>query len=318
MKNIKQKLIFLLKIIFSFIILYYLFSKVGIKPVIDTAIKIPMHFFVLVVLIHFVIMYLSALRTRLILRFKIKISRLLSISAITYFFNTFTPANMGGDIIKLYFIKKEIKNNFSNGLITDAFAPIFMERFMGLFVTLFLCVIFLPNFLNYYKIQQIWAFPTIMTIFFILTLAILHFQVGNKIKLIADFYKSLSHFKSRKNFLYISLIYSIIIQMLNIFIVYILSIGLGLNIHYLYYFSIIPLITLINLIPISIGGLGIREGAFVFFLNIVHIPADKALALSLLNFATTFTASLIGLIEYLRYKDALKDNLKNKLNIKIS
>jgi len=308
MKNIRQKLIFLLKIIFSFIILYYLFSKVGIKPVIDTAIKIPMLFFVLVILIHFVIMNLSALRTRLLLRFKIKISRLFSISAITYFFNTFTPANMGGDIIKLYFIKKEIKNNFSNGSMTDALAPIFMERFMGLFVTLILCLIFLPNFLNYYKIQQIWAFPAIMTIFFILTLAILHFQVGNKIKLVADFYKALSHFSSRKKYLYISLIYSVTIQVLNTINICILSEGLGLNVYCLYYFSIIPLITLINLIPISIGGLGIREGAFIFFLNIVHIPADKALALSLLNFAITFTASLIGLIEYLRYKDALKDN----------
>jgi len=49
-------------------------------------------------------------------------------------------------------------------------------------------------------------------------------------------------------------------------------------------------VTVLTLLPISIGGVGVREGALVFTLQSLGVPAHDALALSLLVFATTILA----------------------------
>jgi hypothetical protein len=45
---------------------------------------------------------------------------------------------------------------------------------------------------------------------------------------------------------------------------------------------VIPLIYLTEALPISINGLGVREGAFVFFFTQTGVSKEKALALGLL------------------------------------
>jgi hypothetical protein len=56
------------------------------------------------------------------------------------------------------------------------------------------------------------------------------------------------------------------------------SIGLQFEITHL--MAMLPVITLISSLPISFGGWGIREGAFVFWLNLVGIPAESAFLIS--------------------------------------
>jgi uncharacterized membrane protein YbhN (UPF0104 family) len=48
------------------------------------------------------------------------------------------------------------------------------------------------------------------------------------------------------------------------------------------------------MIPVSLNGLGIREGAFVFFLAQVGVPEAQALSLALLWLAVLIASSLIG------------------------
>jgi hypothetical protein len=55
-------------------------------------------------------------------------------------------------------------------------------------------------------------------------------------------------------------------------------------------------------IPFSISGIGIREWAFVLFLGLIRIKPEFATAISLSWFAAIAGASLLGFIEYLRYK----------------
>jgi uncharacterized membrane protein YbhN (UPF0104 family) len=64
----------------------------------------------------------------------------------------------------------------------------------------------------------------------------------------------------------------------------------------------LPLIILFTSIPVSISGLGIREGAFVLFFGLIGIKPDIATAISLSWFISITIGSLWGLIEYIRYK----------------
>jgi glycosyltransferase 2 family protein len=57
---------------------------------------------------------------------------------------------------------------------------------------------------------------------------------------------------------------------------------------------VLALVTVVTLIPISIGGFGVREGTYVVLLSGVSIAATDATLISLLSVATLFLASLPG------------------------
>ena len=70
--------------------------------------------------------------------------------------------------------------------------------------------------------------------------------------------------------------------------------SLGISVPFWYLVLCFPLVTLLSAVPVSFGGLGVREGGFVFFLSFIGIPHDKALAFSLLWTALIFGAGLLG------------------------
>jgi hypothetical protein len=56
----------------------------------------------------------------------------------------------------------------------------------------------------------------------------------------------------------------------------------------------LPLITLITLLPISIGGFGVREGSYVFLLGLTGTPAADALVLSLSVYILLTLVTAVG------------------------
>lgn len=55
-----------------------------------------------------------------------------------------------------------------------------------------------------------------------------------------------------------------------------------------------PAVLIAQVLPIGISGLGIREGAFVFFLAPLGVPAEQAVALGLLLYLLNVGVSLLG------------------------
>ena len=55
-----------------------------------------------------------------------------------------------------------------------------------------------------------------------------------------------------------------------------------------------PLIALVLMIPISIGGLGVNQTAYPFFYGLAGVPVAHALAVSLLMQAVIILGSLPG------------------------
>jgi glycosyltransferase 2 family protein len=58
--------------------------------------------------------------------------------------------------------------------------------------------------------------------------------------------------------------------------------------------AFVPAVAIVQVIPISLGGLGIREGAFVLFLHPLGVPTGRAVALGLLIYLLNLAASLLG------------------------
>jgi uncharacterized membrane protein YbhN (UPF0104 family) len=104
--------------------------------------------------------------------------------------------------------------------------------------------------------------------------------------------------------------YSIVIQMVAIFSVYVLASGLSLNISFLSLVIFLPIVFIVTLIPVSISGIGLREGAFVLLFGTIGISPDKAMTLSLIWFVSVVIGSLWGLFEYLRFKHQFGGKIK--------
>jgi uncharacterized membrane protein YbhN (UPF0104 family) len=58
--------------------------------------------------------------------------------------------------------------------------------------------------------------------------------------------------------------------------------------------AFIPAVAIIQVLPISVGGLGVREGAFVVFLHPLGVLSGQAIALGLAMYGMHLLASLLG------------------------
>ena len=58
--------------------------------------------------------------------------------------------------------------------------------------------------------------------------------------------------------------------------------------------AFMPAVAIAQVLPISVGGLGVREGAFVLFLGPLGVPAGQAVALGLLVYGLNLAVSLLG------------------------
>ena len=82
----------------------------------------------------------------------------------------------------------------------------------------------------------------------------------------------------------------------NIFFLYGRTIGLDLP--YLYCFAFVPVIYLLEALPLSVAGIGLRESGLVFFLTRVGFTSSEAIALGILLVCCRYLASLSGGLLY--------------------
>jgi uncharacterized membrane protein YbhN (UPF0104 family) len=57
---------------------------------------------------------------------------------------------------------------------------------------------------------------------------------------------------------------------------------------------VVPLVWIVRMLPISLNGVGVGEGAFVFLMGLFSVPADRALALALAIFGLQTGMALVG------------------------
>jgi uncharacterized protein (TIRG00374 family) len=85
-------------------------------------------------------------------------------------------------------------------------------------------------------------------------------------------------------------------HLLNVLVFWMLGQSLGLTVAFDQWFIVVPTVLLISMLPISIGGWGVREGAMVVALRGFGIPTEEALLPSILFGLCAVTATLPGAI----------------------
>lgn len=93
---------------------------------------------------------------------------------------------------------------------------------------------------------------------------------------------SFNNCRDRPGVLAWALVLAVGYTLLRVTVVLVAARSLGIGVGFAALAVVVPLVLFASLLPISIGGLGVREGAFVSLLALYGVPGEAALALSVL------------------------------------
>ncbi|MDA8236036.1 MAG: lysylphosphatidylglycerol synthase transmembrane domain-containing protein [Clostridia bacterium] len=263
---------------------------------------------VIAILLVFAAIILSAYKWQLLLAargWRLPFGSLVKVYFLGLFANNFLPSSIGGDLIRIYQIGKRINNH------TEAAASVILERILatiGLALPVLLAI--LPN-------QQLLGSFTHVVFYFLL------FCVGMVIIIIKpEMFKPLlklpwdwwqrviaklkdinlviKGYRTSSITLWQVIGYSVLFQIIIVLINYFLLHSLKIDrVSFWQCLLIVPIISALSMIPISINGLGIREGAYVLLLAPLHVTSSQAVILSLLFFLIVTVVSLLGGVIFL-------------------
>jgi uncharacterized protein (TIRG00374 family) len=87
---------------------------------------------------------------------------------------------------------------------------------------------------------------------------------------------------------------AIVAVLLGIAMYYVIGLSLGIQIGFMAFCLVVPLVWIIRMAPVSLNGLGVGEGAFVFLIGLFAVPADQALVLALAFLGIQSCCALFG------------------------
>ena len=91
-----------------------------------------------------------------------------------------------------------------------------------------------------------------------------------------------------------ALFLSVLFQLNCVFYISLLAIDSGIYLPLADWCWIFGFVSIAVLLPISVGGIGVREGAFAGALSLFNVPVEKSIALSMAVFTISLLGALIG------------------------
>ncbi len=295
----------LLKVGVSVILVYLLLRGIGWGPIRAQfgaaswgSLSLALGFFVVSNLLGALQWYLLLVSRQIRLPFV----RILGYYHVGLFFNNFLIGNVGGDAFRVFDIRR------ITGETREALSTVFFDRFIGFFAmsTLALVAIFLAA----REMVHASALESILFIFgaWLLALAFLFYEPFAKkfsgiFRLllpaslhlrVKSFYYSLHGFRSRKLLLLNLLALSLLVQTLRILTHYYAARSLGVDVRVNFFFLFIPVVALVASLPISLGGLGVREQSAVALFGSLGIPGAKIVAFEFIAYLVGIFASIPG------------------------
>lgn len=123
-------------------------------------------------------------------------------------------------------------------------------------------------------------------------------NAGKIRELIMSLHEEMHIFRHQRKVIINNLVLSIFIQGLTPIVFFVTALSMGVRVNIIYFFIFLPIISAITLLPISIGGLGLRDATTIFFFAKAGVSKDLALAMSLLNFSFLLIYGILGGLIY--------------------
>lgn len=301
---IKRLLPWLLKGGISFGLIAWVLSKVDLASAWDKAMAMDGAMVLLALVLMQAQIALGAVRWGLVLRALDAVFRWTSTATVYYigvFFSIVLPGAVGGDAVRMWFSRRA-------GLsLATAVNSVALERAMTVFALVLLVCLTQPILIaRIPDMPGTWVFPVLLAVCVIgilvlaaldkLPLSLHRWKlVRGLVQLAGDTRKLFFHPAWSLGTLLVALIGHINLSLA----VYVLAIGLDLDVHVLDTLVLVPPVILIMTLPISIAGWGVRETAMVTAFGFVGVAADGAIVLSIIFGIVTMVTALPGGLVFL-------------------
>jgi len=210
------------------------------------------------------------------------------------FFSLCLPTSIGGDVVKAYRLADSTHGRLLAGCTVVA------DRLTGLAALGVLAGATL--------LGREWRLGTLGTIgiglgLLAAVLACVWIGVGSLDRLLSlfpephaarTFIGNLLPYQMRPSLMARAVGWSMLVQMGGAVSVALVARALGVALPLSVWFSVVPLVALAMVLPISIGGVGVREGGLAFLLAPSGVAREQAVAIGLMWFLCTIAAGLIG------------------------
>ncbi len=323
----KKILSFVFRISISVVLLIFLFRQVDLKSLLGIIKGVNKPLLSLALAIFLLNYLLSFYRWLMILKaanLRLPLKRVAISYSGAIFFSLFLPSTIGGDLVRSVDLSAHTKRP------SEVVATVILDRLSGYVGLVSVALVALLLGKNFLHDRIILAAMAVITAVLAATLLALfnrpvYLRINNLLRapalalsgkaakssplpmahffgrlreLLTNTHKEIHYFRNHKKIIALNVALSFVIQLITPLVFYIIALSLGLHAPVLYFFVVLPIVGAITLLPISLGGLGLRDASVVFFFAKVGVGKDAALSMSLLNFAFILAYSTIGGLIY--------------------
>lgn len=277
----RKKLITVAKIAISAILIYFIFTKVDFKEVLDIVSKTNPFYLVLAILFFVASKVLASVRLNLYfheLGIKLTQKSNLKLYLLGMFYNLFLPGGIGGDAYKGYLIKKKFEVDTKKVV-----SVLVLDRLSGLLL-LFIYACILAVVLN-----NTWFDKFEIPIGALGILSILVFWYLNKRFfdfVLPVFWKSFA--------------LSAMVQLAQLICVVFILQSLSIQTNEIAYLFIFLISSIVSVLPLTIGGIGSREVTFFYGATLLTLDENTSISISMVFFLITALVSLVGIVHHFK------------------
>lgn len=285
-----------LKILLSVAALYYVYTKIDIRQVIDIFMNVD-YLLLIVSLIFFVLSKIvSAWRLNYFfdaINVKLKNRSNLQLYLLGMYYNLFLPGGIGGDGYKVWIMNKKF-----NTKLKDLFWSVLLDRVNGVFVLFLLALLMVPllSLSTEIKLYAILLVPISLVVYIII---------------------NRKFFRNLFSVIIPTTLLSTLVQVLQLFSALLILFANESIEHPTAYLFLFLISSIVAALPITIGGIGSREITFLFGAKLLHLDINLSIALSLIFYVITLIVSLGGIYFSLN-SNALEMQLENGSDVKLN
>jgi len=308
----RKALSIILRLALAFGIIFYLLHKIDTRVLSEILAESLNHWGWMVagILFSYLTLHTSLIRWKVILDAQgltMSWKRCFNVYFIGQFFNAFMFGSTGGDLVRAVYAARETHHKK-----TEAVTTVFIDRIIGLIMLYLIAGVMLavraPFFLGHWETHV----PALVMLGMIVATAagllvifnikrFEHWPFVDRIKrnpklsrTIQRVLVSIYLYRSRTGVLIWTSILSVAVQVFTILQCCCLGLCFQIDLSFVDYLTVLPIIIAVSAIPITPGGLGIREGLAVTLFGAMAIPSAQSLPLSLMVYFISLGWSLIG------------------------
>lgn len=223
------------------------------------------------------------------------------------FFNNFLPANVGGDLARTLDVAR------SGSTRTTALSTVLLDRLIGTVALGGVAVVSTIPAIDHYHLAA--AYGGVLAFFIAAVLmlrAVLEpralaalegvlaaIGLASLSPALDRLSAQLATFRGQRRLLLELLCVALVVQVMRIGVHVLFARALGLHIPTAYFFLFVPLVAVIVSLPISLNGIGVREGAGILLFGMVGLDRGSAFALQFGTYLVAVGVSLIGGLVFL-------------------